>query len=211
MKNLCVITDTSIQQKYSHVELAKLAIRGGADLIQLREKRIPTSQLLDIAKTIRELCRTSGVTFIVNDRVDIALLSGADGVHLGSEDFPLFEARRLLGSHKMIGATASSLEEALNLEKQGASYVGFGHIFPTQSKAKLTPPKGVDALKKICQSLRIPVLAIGGINRDNLLKVVEAEPWGVAVIGAVCASDDPEKATRQLKEALAQPSSTTAR
>lgn len=204
---LHVITDTSIQDRFSHLELAEFAVRGGADVIQLRDKEMGTAALLGVALAMQALCKKAGVTFLVNDRVDIALLADADGVHLGQDDLPVPEARKILGAEKIIGGSAASPDEALALEKQKANYIGFGHIFPTSTKEKSSEPKGVQKLKDVCQTVKIPVVAIGGIDLSNLESVLEAKPAGIAVIRAVCASEDPEQATRQLKSILSQHSS----
>ncbi len=199
---LCVITDTTIQTRFSHLDLAKFAIRGGADMIQLREKKMKSGELLETASAIQKLCKEARVTFIVNDRVDIALLSGADGVHLGQEDLPIEYARKILGKGKTIGETAGSLEQAIQLEKEGADYIGFGHVFPTRSKDKPSPAKGVAELERISRSISIPVIAIGGISHANLPSLLVARPAGIAVIQAVCGKDNPEEATRELKSLL---------
>lgn len=196
---LVVVTDNS-NRRFSHLQLAELAIKGGADSIQLREKRMKSQQLLALATEMSRLCQKHNVRFIVNDRADIALLSGADGVHLGQNDLPIQAARKILGPNKLIGGTASSLEEALALEHDGADYIGYGHIFETTTKIKTGLPKGAGELKRIVDVLKIPVVAIGGIHLGNIKSVIEAKPGGIAVCGAVCSADNPEIATRALKE-----------
>lgn len=197
---LCVITDTTVQNKFSHIELAKMAAKSGADIIQFRDKNLSTSGMLDTAIEIRNICRKAGVTFIVNDRVDIALLSDADGVHLGIEDIPIDEARKVLGRNKIIGGTAHNLREAINAERDGADYIGFGHIYKTSSKKKFSKPKGILYLKKIISNTKIPVMAIGGIGIGNIDEVISAGTHGVAVINSVVCSENPALATRKLKE-----------
>lgn len=196
---LYVIIDSESSQTYSAVELAEMAVKGGADLIQLRAKKMKTDELLETAVKINEICQKEKVPFIVNDRTDIALLSHASGVHLGNEDLPILEARKILGKEKIIGGTANILEKAFELERQGADYIGFGHIFPTQSKIKNTPPVGIEKLKEVVKAVKIPVAAIGGIEESNLDQVLEAFPYAVAVIRAVCGSENPEKVARTLK------------
>src|SRR5437762_11747883 len=126
-----LITNTVIQSKYAHEEIAKLAIRGGADIIQLRDKTLPTGELIETAIRIKKICRGNNVLFIVNDSVDIATLSNSDGVHLGRDDISIKDARKLLGKNKIIGGTDHSLNEDLEAEKNGADYIGFGHIYQT--------------------------------------------------------------------------------
>ncbi len=205
MKNfgkLCVITDTVIQKKYNHVELAEIAVKGGADIIQLRDKITPAAELIDIAVKIKKICDKNNVIFIINDRTDAALISEADGVHLGKEDIPVNEARKLLGKNKIIGATAHSLSEALKAEKDGADYIGFGHIYPTYSKIKSSKPKGTSELRKVCNAVNIPVFAIGGINAGNAKEVLKAGAYGIAVIGSVVKSRSPGKAVKELRKLI---------
>lgn len=199
---LCVITDAIIQNKYSHLDIARFAIVGGADMIQFRDKRMSTGDLLETALKIRSLCKRNKVMFIVNDRVDIALLSDADGVHLGSEDIPISEARKLLGQRKIIGRTAHNIDEAVRAEKDGADYLGYGHIFATISKIKTTPPVGLIELNKVCKIIKIPILAVGGIDPSNARSVISTGVHGIAVIGAVVKSSDPTEAVKKLKEQI---------
>jgi thiamine-phosphate pyrophosphorylase len=199
---LCVITDTSVQQKYSHVDIVRMAIRGGADIIQFRDKSMPTVGLIKTAKMIKKMCSKTGVIFIVNDRVDVALLSDADGVHLGIDDIKVKDARKLLGRNKIIGGTVHNLKEAINAEKDGADYLGFGHIYPTASKLKLTSPVGTEGLKRIIKKIKIPIFAIGGIGLNNIKDVAETGVHGIAVIGSVVKSSNPVKTVRELRGAL---------
>jgi len=197
-----VITDTLIHSRFSHQQLAELACAGGAEVIQFRDKRLARSEFEAVAKRVGEVCRAHQVTLLVNDRVVAAYDAGADGVHLGRDDMSIADARAILGPDKIIGATAGSLDAALTAQDDGADYVGFGHIFATTSKVKGTPPVGLGALAAMCKQLKIPVIAIGGINADNVGEVMRAGAWGVAVIGAVCAADDPRAATTRMRGAM---------
>ncbi|RPI14798.1 MAG: thiamine phosphate synthase [Ignavibacteriae bacterium] len=199
---LCVITDTNIQTKYSHIEIAEMAIKGGADIVQFRDKSMPASEMVNTAIEIKKICNETGALLIINDRVDIAMLSDADGVHLGKEDIPVNEARKLLGKYKIIGATANSPEDAKNAVKAGADYIGFGHIFQTYSKKKATPPVGISGLQEIVNNIKIPVLAIGGIDLSNLDEVINTGVHGIAVIGCVVKSSNPEKTVKELRSYL---------
>ena len=199
---LYLITDTNIQNKYTHYEIAKLAVKGGADILQLRDKSLSTSELYETAKKIAKLCKKNGVIFIVNDRVDIALASGADGVHLGNSDIPINEARKLLGKNKIIGGTAHSLSEALKCSDEGADYIGYGHIFPTKTKYKPEKPKGILNLKKVVTKINIPVFAIGGISTDNISDVMNSGVHGAAVAGYVLKAGDPKGALKELKKKI---------
>lgn len=199
---ICIITDTTVQKKYSHLEIAKLAIKGGADIIQLRDKYLSTSELIETAKKIAALCRKSKVIFLVNDRVDVALVSNADGVHLGQEDIPIKDARKLLGRNKIIGGTAHNMKEAIVCEEAGADYIGFGHIYPTSSKHKPDKPKGTEMLKIIVERISIPVIAIGGISPKNLNDVMQTGVHGAAFIGSVLKSKDPVKTIKEIRKII---------
>jgi thiamine-phosphate pyrophosphorylase len=199
---ICIITDTVIQKKYSHVEIAKLAVKGGADIIQLRDKTMSTSELIETAKKIALFCKKNNVLFLINDRVDIAMVSRADGVHLGTEDIPVKDARKLLGRSKIIGGTAHSMSEAVQREKEGADYIGYGHIFPTFTKHKPDKPKGTENLKKIVDRISIPVIAIGGIGPGNITEVASTGVHGAAFIGSVLKSKDPVKTIKELRKIM---------
>jgi len=202
IKGLYVVTDTVIQNRFTHEELAGQAARGGARVMQLRDKKPGSGTLFDTAARFVEVCREAGAISIINDRADIALASGADGVHLGLNDLPVDIAREVLGPDKIIGGTASTIEEALRVEQLGADYVGFGHIFETPTKKKEYAPRGTGYLKKLCEAVSIPVVAIGGIDAGNIRKVVDAGADAVAVCRAVCAAENPESAARSLQEAF---------
>jgi thiamine-phosphate pyrophosphorylase len=198
---LCVITDTVIQNRFTHLELAELACAGGADMIQLRDKSLDDEALTAVAIAIRDVCDRYGARFIVNDRVLVAKAIGA-GVHLGREDGAIDAARALLGADAIIGGTAHDLEQARSVARDGADYIGFGHVFATASKQKKTPPLGTGALRSACAAVSIPVIAIGGITAANLPEVMASGAYGVAVIGAVCGAVDPRAATHELRVAI---------
>ena len=199
---LHVITDTVLQSRFSHIELAELALRGGADTIQFRQKTGSTREMITNAQRMKELCAAAGAAFIVNDRLDVAIASGADGVHLGQDDFPIPLARGLFGKDKSIGGSAAVPEEALFCFKEGADYVGFGPVFPTSSKEDAGPVSGIELLKKVCESIPLPVIAIGGITPENAPQVMAAGAAGIAVISTVCCAPNPEEAARNLHQAL---------
>lgn len=199
---LHVLTDTVLQSRFSHVELARLAIRGGADTIQFRQKSGATRDMIDIARQLKQLCAEVNVTFIVNDRVDVAIAAEADGVHLGHEDFPIPLARELLGKSRIIGGSAVTLEEAQKCLAEGADYIGFGPVYPTTSKADAGPVTGIGLLKQAVEAIPLPIIAIGGINAENTPEVVRSGAHGIAVVAAVCCQENPEQATRALYQAL---------
>jgi len=197
---LCVITD----QHTNPVELARMALDGGARMVQLRRKSASGRDLFEWALRIQALCREHGALFIVNDRVDIALAVHADGVHLGQQDMPVASARALLGPETLIGVSVSTPAEAASAAKEGADYLGVGHIFPTSSKDKPMPPIGTAAIRPIIEASELPVIAIGGIEVDNAAEVIKAGASGVAVISAVSGSTDPVAATRELVKRIRQ-------
>jgi len=199
---LHVITDVSTQSRFGHVELARLAIAGGADVVQFRDKTMRIGERLAIATEIARMCRRSGVTFIVNDRADVAMAVDADGVHLGPDDLPVAAARNLLGPGRVIGASAGTPGAAVDAWKAGATYVGAGHVYPTGSKAKANLPIGVAGARQIAAAVPIPVIAIGGVTADNASTLIAARLHGIAVIGAVCQAGDPEHATGELRRII---------
>jgi len=201
---LHILTDTALQTRFSHVALTELALSGGADTIQFRQKSGSTKELIETAIHMRRLCAEKGATFIVNDRIDVAIASEADGVHLGQDDFPIPLARKLLGKNRIIGGSAATLEEMENCIREGADYVGFGPVYPTGSKDDAGPVSGIDILKQIVESTPVPVIAIGGIDQNNAFHVMGAGAHGIAVISAVCCREDPKEAARKLHDALGE-------
>ena len=144
----------------------------------------------------------AGVKLIINDRVDIAIASDADGVHLGQDDFPIPLARRLLGNDRIVGGSAGTVEEAVKCLDEGADYIGFGPVYPTGSKDDAGPAKGIAVMKQVIKEMNCPVIAIGGVNSGNIPEIISAGAYGIAVISAVCCTEDPVTATRELIEVL---------
>lgn len=194
-----VLTDITLQTRYSHVELAEFAIAGGADTIQFRQKGGTTRQMIREAEQIQAMCKQTGVTFIVNDRVDVAIACHADGVHLGQGDFPILLARKLLGEDAIIGGSAGNMEEARACLIEGADYVGFGPVYPTTSKEDAGPASGLALLSQIVETIPLPIIAIGGITRGNVRMVLHARVHGIAVISEVSCQNDPKSAAKALK------------
>ena len=199
---LHILTDMVLQSRFSHMEITRLAIAGGADTIQYRQKSGTTREMIEIARNMKRLCTEAGVTFIVNDRLDVAIAAEADGVHLGQDDFPIPMARGLLGEGRIIGGSAATLDEARKCLSEGADYVGFGPVYPTSSKDDAGPVSGIDILKQVVEIIPLPIIAIGGVGPENIPDVMRAGARGIAVISAVCCQDDPEEATRALYQAL---------
>lgn len=201
--DLYVITDETVGRGRSHAELAAQAVDGGADVIQLRDKRLPAPDLLEAATAIRKITRDSGALFIVNDHLDLALRVGADGVHLGAADIPLPEARSLSPPGFIIGASVGSVAGALRAEAAGADYVALSPTFATGSKSDAGPGLGLFVLSAIRAAVSVPLIAIGGINAGNVADVIAAGADGVAVISAVVGEDDVTAAARDLRARIA--------
>lgn len=180
---------------YSQVEEA---LKGGATFIQLREKELDEEHFLEEAKEIKELCRRYQVPFVINDNVEIALAVDADGVHVGQSDMGAGDVRAKLGPDKIIGVSAQTVEQAVMAEQNGADYLGVGAVFPTGSKADALEVSH-DTLKAICKAVKIPVIAIGGISKENILELSGSGICGIAVISAIFAKDDIEEAARELR------------
>ena len=200
---LYVIIDRSAIGARPPAEVAQAAIRGGADVLQLRDKTGSARWLLEEAKGLLPLTRRAGVPLIINDRVDIAMAVDADGVHLGQDDLPLKEARAILGPTRLIGKSTHTTAQALEAQVEGADYIGFGPIFPTPTKPEYSGI-GLEAIGEVASRLHIPIVCIGGIECGNLEQVMGAGAPCIAMVRAVCAAEDPETATRDLKRVLVQ-------
>jgi thiamine-phosphate pyrophosphorylase len=183
------------------VTLLEATIAGGCRMVQLREKQWPSGRLLALAGQLLARCREAGATFIVNDRVDLAVALGADGVHVGQDDLPPGLARPMLRPGMLLGVSTHSLEQARTAQAAGADYVAVGAMFPTATKPDFELV-GPDLIRKLRTEIRAPLIGIGGITHDNVGEVIQAGAAGVAVISAVCAADDPEHATRRFIEVI---------
>lgn len=199
---LHVLTDFLFQQTYSHEALAQLAIEGGADTIQFRQKVGNFRHKLYSARRTAAVCEASATPLIIDDHIDIMQAVGAAGVHLGRTDFPVNEARLILGKNKLIGATANSLKEVEAGAAAGADYIGYGPIFYSDSKANLASIQGLDGLKKACSMVDIPVIAIAGITADRVIEVLEAGAYGVAIMSAISTANSPRQATQAFRSAI---------
>jgi len=200
--DLYVITDEKLSHNRSHTEIARAAILGGADVIQLRDKECRCSDLIASAYAIRDITKKENRLFIINDRLDVALITGADGVHLGQDDIPIRLARKFSPKGFIIGISVGSVEEAVLAEMEGADYVALSPVFSTTSKEDAGFGHGLDMLMAIRSSIKIPLLAIGGIGPGNVTEVILAGADGVAVISAVVSSPDMSEAARELKSSI---------
>ena len=198
---LYVILDRAAARGRDLLTILDATLAGGCRLVQLREKEWPSGRLLPLAERLRDRCRQAGATFIVNDRLDLALALGADGVHLGQDDLPPAAARPLLRPGMILGLSTHSLEQARAAQAAGADYVAVGSMFPTGTKPDFQLV-GPELIGKLRGEISVPLIGIGGITHDNVAQVIHAGADGVAVISAVCAAPDPEAATRRFLGAI---------
>jgi thiamine-phosphate pyrophosphorylase len=196
---LYAVTDRSWLGSETLKSAVEKALKGGATFVQLREKELDSGKLLEEAKEIKELCKKYHVPFVVNDNVDIAIAADADGVHVGQSDMEAGNVRELIGRDKILGVSAQTVEQAVLAEKRGADYLGVGAVFHTGSKAD-ADYVSYETLKEICKAVSIPVVAIGGICEDNIMKLSGSGICGIAAISAIFAQPDIVKAAAQLKE-----------
>ena len=187
--DLYFITDSNLTKK-GILNDVKSAISAGVKIIQYREKEGTTREMFSKASAIKNMCVKANVLFIINDIVDIALATDADGVHLGDDDMPYHVARKLLGKNKIVGLTIHDLNEAKNAEVMGADYIGVSPIFKTTTKIDAGTPKGLNLIKEIKNNISIPFVAIGGINEDNIKSVLNAGAKSIAIISAIISKEN---------------------
>jgi len=202
LPTLCLVTDRQRCGESPLEDVVDQAIKGGVNLIQLREKDLPTGELLALAMRLREVTRGRAL-LVINDRLDVAQAAGADGVHLPENGLPVAIARWLLGQHTLIGRSVHSEEAAIEAEQAGADYVQLGTIYATESKPD-AKPAGPDLVRKVSAAVATPVLAVGGVQPDNAAEVIEAGASGASVISAIQGAADPQAAARQLVEAMSE-------
>ena len=195
---LYVITDSQLAGEFPLADVVAAAIRGGAGIIQYREKALNTRHLLESAGLLCRVCRELGAVFLVNDRVDVALAVDADGAHLGRNDMPVAQARILLGPEKLLGVSVQDGYAMDEAESQGADYLSFSPVFATPTKPDHEEPLGLERVRELAGRTRLPTVAIGGINRTNVADVIRAGVRGVCVVSAVIGASDPEQAAREL-------------
>lgn len=197
-----VITDQHVAGDRSIIDVVRAAIRGGATVVQLREKTATTREMIELGRALHELTAAAGIPLIVNDRVDVALAVGAEGVHLGVDDMPVALAREILGPERIIGASPETIEGARQAEQDGADYLGIGDVYGTPTKGDAGQPIGLEGLARMVGAVSIPVVAIGGIHPENAGAAIEAGAAGVAVISAVVGAADPAAAAERLGAAV---------
>lgn len=204
IRGLYVVTDEMLSHGKSHAEIASEAVAGGASIIQLRDKTASSLKLFSDAKKVAEICRGKAI-FIVNDRIDIALASGADGVHLGQDDIPADAARKICGENFLIGVSVGSLAEAEKAAADGADYVAVSPVYSTASKADAGAGHGLSLVSEIQKAFpAIPLVGIGGLNRDNAAEAVAAGLDSVAVISAVVSAADIKSAADELSRIISE-------
>lgn len=195
---LYAVTDSRWTGRQTIYEQVEEAIKGGITFLQLREKDLDEGSFLKEAEKMRDLCRKNQIPFIINDNVDIALKTGADGVHVGQEDMDAQDVRKILGEDKIIGVSARTVEQAVKAQQQGADYLGVGSVFTTGTKLD-AGHVSYGTLNEICRSVTIPVIAIGGITKENVKELSGSGICGVAVVSALFAQEDIRKAAADLK------------
>ena len=196
---LYFITDSTNYAEEEFLFRVEEALKGGVTLLQLREKDKTTREYISLAKKVHELTKKYNVPLIIDDRIDVALAMGAEGVHLGQTDMPISTARKILGDDFIIGATTKTVPQALEAVELGADYLGVGAIYPTTTKVK-TVLTSVATLKEICESVPIPANAIGGLNKENIDILKGIPITGICVVSAIMKSENPQKATAELIE-----------
>ena len=200
---LYAVTDSRWLKDGSLAEAVEKALAGGVTCVQLREKHLPFDEFLRTAKEIKSLCQNYHVPFIVDDNLDIALACDADGLHIGQNDMPAAKARKLLGPDKILGVSAQTIEQAIAACRDGADYLGVGAVFPTGTKTDAVEVP-LDTLKAITAAVDIPVVAIGGINADNIAQLSGTGIAGAAVVSAIFAQEDIKKAAANLRQLIAK-------
>jgi len=201
---LCLVADSEAAKGRYLLKLIEKGVDSGVTLVQLRAKELQTREFLQLALQTAKLLKEKSIPLIINDRIDIALACGAEGVHLGQEDIPLPYARKILGKKKRIGISVNTVNEAEEAEKGGADYLGVGPVYYTPSKRDLKAILGPSGLKVIREKVKIPILAIGGINAENAREVMSCGVDGIAVISALMEAEDIAEATRELIQEISK-------
>jgi thiamine-phosphate pyrophosphorylase len=199
---LYLVTDRSLARGRSIAWLVEAAVRGGVTAVQLREKSCPASDFVQLGRELKKLLAPHQVPLIVNDRVDLALEIGADGVHIGQRDMAPGRARKLLGPDAIIGLSIETIEQARAAVSLDVDYLGVGPVFATATKMDAAPPLGLAALAQVRAISRHRVVAIGGIGLENARQAIHSGADGVAIVSAICAAGDPERAARDLRESI---------
>lgn len=198
---LYLVTDSTGLSEEAFLEKVEQALQGGVTFLQIREKERSTREYIHLARQVHDIARRYQVPLVVDDRVDVALAAEVDGVHVGQSDMPVWQARKILGPDKIVGATAKTVPQALEALEQGADYLGVGAIYPTTTKV-VTVITSTETLGEICKAVPIPVNAIGGLNRDNLGVLKGIPIAGICVVSAIMKAADPRAAAAGLRQAF---------
>lgn len=199
--SLYFITDSADYTEEEFLYRVEQALKGGVTLLQLREKNKSTKAYIELAEKVHTISKRYDVPLIIDDRVDVALAVGAEGVHVGAEDMSVATARKLMGADKIVGATAKTVSRAVEAYRQGADYLGVGAIYPTTTKVK-TVLTSTDTLRDICDAVPIPANAIGGLNKDNIDVLAGIPIAGICVVSAIMKAADPKTAVEELKASV---------
>ena len=198
---LYLVTSQSLSKGHTTLDIVRCAVLAGVKLIQLREKNMPLPEYLDLAQAVRDLTRPYECLLIINDRVDVALAVDADGVHLGQDDLPI-TAARAIAPNMIIGASSHNIPEAVKAQEEGASYVNIGPVFPTETKVWEDEFLGLDGLREVAQHVSIPFTVMGGIKHEHITELCGAGAQTIALVTAVTAAVNPERAARELLEEI---------
>ncbi len=199
-RRLCLVTDRELMQGRSIETVIAAAIRGGVGIVQLREKTCATREFVELARRVRALLEGSGVPLLINDRVDVALAAGADGVHVGQNDMMVADVRRLMGARAIIGLSVETMQQVTEAEEYAVDYLGVSPVYSTPTKLDTITEWGLNGLRRLQSVSHHPLIAIGGINSENAAGVIKAGASGIAVVSAICAAADPESAARKLRQ-----------
>jgi len=199
---LYLVTDPDLSLGRPEEEIVRRAVAAGVTMVQYRDKDTSAKRMIEKIRLMAEICRPAGVALIVNDRLDVAMAGGADGVHLGQDDMELPDARRIVGEAFIIGISVTTIEEAKEAEEAGADYLGANGVFPTGTKTDLGEPLGLEGVSQLASASSLPIVAIGGINNQNAGEVISAGADGVAVVSYIVGSEDIERRCGKLLEVL---------
>ena len=202
--SLYLVTDRRLANGRNTLDIVRAAVQGGVTCVQLREKTCSTREFITEALAIRDFLQARGIPLIINDRVDVALAVGADGIHLGQSDMPLGLARALVNDSMLVGISVESLEEAMQAEAEGADYLGVSPIYPTATKTDTAAPLGLQGLRAIRRAVHLPLVGIGGLNLQNAAPAIHHGADGIAVVSAIVAAADPEQSARELRQEISR-------
>jgi len=199
---LYLVTDPDLSLGRPEVEVVRRAVSAGVTMVQYRDKHAPTRVMVEKTRALSAVCRERGIPLIVNDRLDVALAGGADGIHLGQDDMDLVDARRVAGPDLIIGVSVTTVEEVKRAEAEGADYLAANGVFPTPTKTDLEKPVGIEGVRALSRQATLPLVAIGGINADNARSIIEAGAVGIAVVSFIMNAEKVEERCQTLLEAI---------